>query len=523
LKCDGYGGQLLHVSSSPTETAAVVLGGPLLPRRNPWPTLLNQQDVIYFDLFRVQLVYDLSGYSCSDFWTRIVLCESMTDACIMESVLAIAALSTAVKLASQLSDPPTVSKWPSALHPWAAEAVVNDHHRAAVRHYIKGLSLFRGRIQAATASPRSVLIMSMLFITFEMLQGNMKTVDGLITCSINLLKDTLKIYRQDLRSSRKIKPAPRIEDDMEDIEHLLPLVSIMGGYTPFLSSQSANIQLWDTSSCHDLPDLRRPSIAKLQIQWSKFYTRTAAFIGHVLAIQMQATMPLSTVEDQHRVLILQLKVWEAELDSWLADSGVVNEPAQRTLQIIQIQHLTLFICASCCLDITDLSFDAHDADFYKLLTLCAIFLHEARPSYLFTLSTSILVALATVIIKCRVHNIRMMAAALIRQLPWREGAWDAGLMMYGKLGGVLLEERMRDGDGFIAPQHRWFCMSEGWDIESGVVVARYARAVPDEGGVPVHKKLVLDLSRYPDVCSSIGCVEDHAAQCRVLHLSLIVE
>jgi hypothetical protein len=389
LKCDGYGSKPLHTSPNPIKIATSVvpgrpLGRPLLPRRNPWPAVFDRQDVIYFDLFQTQLVYDLSGYSCSDFWSRIVLCESMIDKCVLELALAIGALSTAVTLASQLRDQPSLSKCPSALHPWTAEVMANDHHKAAVCHYVKALTLFRSRVKAGTAmlSPRSVLIISVLFITFEMLQGDMKTVDGLITSSINLLKGTLKLYRQDARSNHNAQSTPRAEeDDMEDIEHLLPLISIMSGYTPFLISQSANIQLWDTSRGHDLPDVGQSSIAKLQTQWSKFYTRTAAFIGRALAIQMQATTPPLAAEERQRVLIAQLNVWEAELDSWLAKSKAYGEPAQRTLQVMQIQHLKLLICVSSCLDATELAFDAREADFHTLLMRCAIFLHEARPTY----------------------------------------------------------------------------------------------------------------------------------------------
>ncbi|KAH8893618.1 hypothetical protein GQ53DRAFT_717175 [Thozetella sp. PMI_491] len=359
---------------------------------------------------------------------------------------------------------------------------------------------------------KSAFILSILFITFEMIQGDMNTVDRLITNSINLLKNTLKLYRRDicLRRGTQLTQLPT-EDDMEDMEHLLPHVSIMSGYTPFLHAQSSNIHLWDPSNGTDLPCFGQPTIRRLQIQWEKFSTRATAFIGRSMGFQMLPSKTRETIQEQRQVLITQLKVWEAELDSRLPKNEVpVQQPIhRRTLQMMQIQHRMLLICICSCLDITDLAYDAHEADFYMLVMDCAIYFHEWRPSYLFTLSTSILSALIVVVTRCRVHNIRMMAAGLLRQLTWREGAWDPALMLHGKLGGVLMEERERDESGFIAPEFRWFWAGADWDAERKFIVAKYTRAVPDERNEPVIKTLLLEPEVCPDVCSAIGCFEDH--------------
>lgn len=493
-----------------TNHTAALLGRPLLACKNPQPAMFNQQDVIYFDLVRTQLVHELSGYSHSDFWPRIVLCESMLDKCARESVLAIGALSAAIRLASQLRDQ---SSQPSVLHPWSVTIIANHHHKAAVCHYIKALSMFRGRMEAGTtaASPRSVFIMSMLFITFEMLQGNMETVDNLITSSIDILKNALKLYRHDVGLERDTQLTRRpAEDDMDDIEHLLPLLSIMSGYTPFLRSQSSNIQLWDPSNGTDLPYPGQSSIGKLHTQWSKFSTRAVAFIAGSMDFPMLTSSAQRAMEAQQQVLLTHLRIWEAELNSWLAGENAHGPKAihTATLQVMQIQHLMILICVSSCLDPMNLAYDAHGSDFDTLLARCTIFLHESRPAYLFTLTTSILSALFVVATKCRVHNTRMMAAGLLRQLPWREGAWEPTLMLVGKLGGVLMEERGRDESGFIPPEHRWFWVGAEWDAERRFLLADYISG----GNKAVMKTLVLDPERCPDVCSGIGCFVDHDAE-----------
>ncbi|CAH0056089.1 unnamed protein product [Clonostachys solani] len=470
---------------------------------------IKQDDAQYFDFFRGQLVYELSGYSHSEFWLRIVPCESSLDRCALESALAIGALSTAIRLAPQLSAQST--RRPSALYPWSVIVMANVHHEAAVRHYVKALALFRNRLEAEMnkASPRSLLIVSLLLITFELLQGDMKSADSLITRSITLLKHTLKLHRQDGLAQQAQTPRP-LEGDLEDIEHLLPLISIMGGYTPFLLSQSSNMQLWDTTCGMDLPDSGQPSISKLDIQWNKFHARAVAFIGVTMKFQ---TLPLPQqrdTEEQKNVILAQLRIWQIEFDSWCGGGKAYVEPAHmRTLQIMQIQRQTLLICISCCLDDTDMMYDDFETEFRILLTRCVKYLRESRPTYLFTLSTSILSALLVVVNRCRVHNLRMMAAGIIRQIQWREGAWEPALMLNGKLGGVLMEERSRNRDGFIPSDCRWFWAATEWEAGRKQLIATYIRAVPDVNGQTVNKTLVLDPDKSLDVCSDIGCREDH--------------
>ncbi|CAG9984358.1 unnamed protein product [Clonostachys byssicola] len=514
FSCDGYGGH-------PHGTSTVKATMPRWPRphwRNPHPSrLIRQDDAQYFDFFRGQLVYELSGYSHSEFWLRIVPCESTLDKCALESVLAIGALSTAIRLAPHLSAQST--RRPSALHPWSAIVMANVHHEAAVRHYIKALALFRSRLEAEMnkASPRSLLIVSLLLITFELLQGDMKSADSLITRSINLLKHTLKLHRQE-GLAQQVQTPRSSEDDLEDMEHLLPLISIMGGYTPFLLSQSSNIQLWDTTCGRVLPNCGQPSISKLDIQWNKFHARAVAFIGVTMKFQ---TLPLPQqrdTEEQRNLILAQLRVWQIELDSWCGER-TCDEPSRvRTLQIMQIQRQTLLICISCCLDATDMMYDDFEAEFDILLARCVEYLRESRPTYLFTLSTSILSALLVVVNRCRVHNIRMTAAGIIRQIQWREGAWEPALMLNGKLAGVLMEERSRDKDGLISSDCRWFWAATEWEAERKQLVATYVRAVPDDYGQPVNKTLVLDPDKVLDVCSAIGCRVDH----NIEHLDLLL-
>lgn len=490
-----------------------------LRQMNAVPVTFSERDAVYFELFRAKLVHDLSGYCYSDFWSRIVLCGSMTDGCIRESVLAIAALSQAVSHISPGTNTRSPAKIPSALLPWTAKAVVNDHHQVALFHYTKALSNFRKRIDAAAiSSPRWVLIMTLLLITFELLQGNMDMADGLMTNAIKTLKDSIKLYRHDVLSKRR--SPNRIEDDMADIEHMLPFLSLMGAYTPFLESQQANFTIWDTSPGRDLPAMGPTSITKLQTQWGQFFTRAAAFIGQALVHQLQnQTIDADAAAREQQTFLEHLRRWQTVLDLNLARSTTTRDNrAKRALQMMQIHHLELFLCINCCLDRDELAWDAYDAEFLTLVVRCVAFVAEADPAYYvhFTLSTGLISPLEVVIVKCRNHDIRMQATEVVRRLPWREGAWDASLMVAGKLGGALLEERGRDADGLIPAENRWFWVRGDWNMERRKLVAKYIRAVPGDDGVPVTTSLDIDMDVWPDVCREAQCFDDHSTECAVL-------
>ncbi|KAH7368159.1 hypothetical protein B0T11DRAFT_349616 [Plectosphaerella cucumerina] len=408
IKCDGY------VRPAVKTAAVPVLAGHgrlLLPRGHPPPARLSNTDVVYFDLFRHQFVHDLSGHYHSDFWSRVVL---------------------------------------------------------ALRHHIKAVSCFRQRMQpsASESSPRSVLIMTLLLLTFELMQGNMKSADGLMNCAIQLLKGSISLSRGEVghRHHRQ-----KIDDDMDDMEHMLPSLSLMSGYTPFLGSQLSNVSFWSVSTAWmpiDSADLS--SIIKVQAHWNRFHTDCIAFIGKALLEQLQhVETDEAAREREQQTYLSQLTRWDSMLRKKLqegtsaqqAKTQNVDKNTRRTLSMMQLHRLQLHVTISCCLDRTELLWDQFESDFHSMVAQCrALMTEDDFPAYRarFTLGAGLITPLGSVLTKCRNHDIRMMAAGLMKKLTWREGAWDADKMIIGKLGGAMLEERGRDAEGFIPSEHRWF-------------------------------------------------------------------
>ncbi|KAL8387215.1 hypothetical protein RB595_010071 [Gaeumannomyces hyphopodioides] len=188
-------------SPSPSPSPSPLPPPPRLPS-SPWPSSpssssssspspsshADDADAVYLDLFHSHLAHALAGPVPARFWSRTVPREAGRDRCVRSAVLAIAALA-ASKI---LHDDDRGSG-----HLGMTHGTVRDrHHQAAIAYYTEAVSAFRGRVGgggAAACPPRSVLIATVLFVTYELLQGNDEAADGLVTSGMNLLGGSLGI------------------------------------------------------------------------------------------------------------------------------------------------------------------------------------------------------------------------------------------------------------------------------------------------------------------------------------------
>ncbi|KAL0936371.1 uncharacterized protein CTRU02_208586 [Colletotrichum truncatum] len=547
IKCDGYVKDAAEVKRAAERKemmlAAQTARRQILPRPDPASTAMRTEtviranpalvqidgaDVSYFDLFRNQLVRDLSGSCHSDFWSRIVLNESARDPCVKESILAIGAISQTLFFASSTGN--TLGSKPPTLRPWGelvtTDGYLDHHHKAALRHHIKAVSVYRQRIQLGTAgsSPRSVIIMTLLLIAFEFIQGNMKSVDSLMGTGMRLIEDSVTLMKRPIKKLEgkaekkedellfaQLKNIPR-EEEMDDIEHLLPCLSLMSGFTHFFNSHRDTIPSMDSTPSTEIPQPGITTTAKLQVLWGRFFTRAVVFIMRGMHHQLTYTAPknLVTFTQEQDTFLKYLKLWKLSLDIYLADPNM-EKPTRRALEMIQIHRVILYILISCSLDQTDMAFDQFTDDFRELLGMVMRFMRDPEPlsRIAFTFAEGLTTPLTTIIAKCRDHDLRIKAARLMNSLSWRDGAWDGKALVVGKLGVVMLEERGMDENGFVPAGSRWTWADAKWDLERREVVSTYCRLAPDKDGQPIHAHLVLDIDNPPDACSLIGCQERH--------------
>ncbi|KAI1661657.1 hypothetical protein F4813DRAFT_345223 [Daldinia decipiens] len=149
-------------------------------------------EVLYFDIFRNVVVRNLSQNGYRNFWARTVLRESLRDECVRDCVLGTGALCRAIKgQIYRLRQPGAKSLWmvpADSLNP-----VNTRYHRDALQSYTAAISKFRKRmlLEGSSITPRTILIVSILFILFEAIQGNTETIDRLMHSAILALESSM--------------------------------------------------------------------------------------------------------------------------------------------------------------------------------------------------------------------------------------------------------------------------------------------------------------------------------------------
>ncbi|KAL2875200.1 hypothetical protein SGCOL_009633 [Colletotrichum sp. CLE4] len=499
------------------------------PPLDPSTLRVQQGDVYYYDLFRHRLVRDLWGSGHSDAWSRIVLQESSRDPCVQESLLAIGAISQAQMLEGLSKD--QLDAMPSALRPWGTKmtqpgGLLNHHHRSALIHHVKAVSIYRQRIQdPSSTSPRSVIIMTLLLVGFEFIQGNMNNVDTLTGTGMRLLENRISLTQRPPRpssenrnisteSSQPLSAQLRRDmrdDEMEDIEHLLPCLSLMSGFTHFFNSHRTAMPMMNGTPILELPQPGVTVISKLEVFWGRFFTRAVVHIMRSLHAQLRyKERNITQAALEQATFLSYIRMWDSVLDVYLKDPSL-GDNARRALRKIQIHRLLIHIVISCSLDRTDMCYDAFEADFRDLLNRIVTYLRDPGPTSKvgFTFTEGLTTPLATIVAKCRNHELRMQAVHLLNNMAWRESAWDGKALVIGKSGVVMLEERGMDANGFIPFGSRWVWMSGKWDLEKRELVATYLRLMPNGDGTPVHAHLELDMDNLLDTCSMVGCRGRH--------------
>jgi hypothetical protein len=197
---------------------------------------LSGLEVIYFDIFRNHVVENISICGHSDLWQRTILRESTRDESIRHCAVGIGALNKALRSQEGRRKVP-LFKIPSSGH-----SSLTLDHTEAIRHYTKAIATFRDRLakKGEDTPPRTILIMSILFIIYESMQGNTQNVDQLLTKAMLALKDTLTSLAPAWTDKSKI--AAELDDEgILEAEYLLPRLGAVNGLSsPMYPSYWAN-------------------------------------------------------------------------------------------------------------------------------------------------------------------------------------------------------------------------------------------------------------------------------------------
>ncbi|KAK4202773.1 hypothetical protein QBC40DRAFT_275678 [Triangularia verruculosa] len=517
MECHGYLAKTDQKTTRKSNRSVTVRRGPRplqVIRPALTPLSCAKKDIIFFDFYRYSLVKELARYLHANFWSGILLCESIRDDCVRHAILALGALSQALFIDSTcLQTSPghqSTDSSPSPVHPeLRAHHVLNPHYQAAIHHQNQAISLYlqRTRDERDKMPAGTLLVMTLLLVTYELLQGDLDVADGLMSSGIRVFRDSITMLRETVDRHHAISSSGKTEEEiMEDMECILPFLSAISENFSISPQQLPQCPMFGAGSAcgdSDLPISGQTSAVRCAYLWSKVHVRCLLFAAkamhHTFGGQsLSAGGGHPFLQEQTNLAIL-LRQWQQVLSDFRAAVHPEDLRTRRMMQLLSLQCCTNIISLAWCLDPTDTALDSCESDFSQLLATAQDSLENPdlmfKVGYTFS-GGDIAGPLILVAAKCRAsRGLRLKALGLFRKMSWREGSWDAKAFV-SVLGLVTLEEAMRDEKGWIDPTNRWLWtgIRPGTDMTN--VVAEYTRLIPDKKGETIKRCLDLDLDRW---------------------------
>lgn len=501
----------------PRQTASQSAGLAITVGRALPSIRLHGSDVLYFDFFRSEAVKELSGYLPSSFWSRIVLCETLTDSCIRHAILALGAASY-----------PSVAR--NQHLPWSPsnDASFNAHGRAAICHHTKALALFREMMANGTDNfpSRSAFIVTPLLVAFTMLQSNTKAAETLLS-GLKALQEVCHVWQG--KQVRGVSKGLLINEEMEELTCPMLQVYMLCGHNPLYPTQKGNVftipsnMFLDSSPPPDWSDrpVTSSSTDSVLAIWTSFTSRCLVFLRHCdYTKHSQEPGVYAGACEEQTDLLARLSQWQQFIYGLHPAPGL-DMVYLRALKLVRLQYEILFVWASEALDRTRMGWDVHTARFESVVQASAELLghdfgdsesgaedhgtlgqYSPAPQTGYTFeSFGVVSVLGFVVTRCRVGPIRRRALAILERIWWRENGWDTVVNNRGAKALMELEEqggiRGADGELFIPAESRYYFGGARWENDlpaSQKLICTFAQRRPDELGEVFGVPVVIDLS-----------------------------
>ncbi|KAH8648482.1 hypothetical protein BX600DRAFT_475330 [Xylariales sp. PMI_506] len=426
------------------------------PAHGPVLISLSPKEAIYFDHFRHRVIHQLGSVGSGDFWVRTILRESMQDVCVLHCLLGLGALDYARKSDTSANTP----SFKTSAH---KQPLPRSYYYDALSYYTKSLSRFRKRIATSDATPRTLVISTILYSVFELLQGNTGSVDQLAAYSIRMLKDV--ILRASTSSQRNsLVAAPLDDDGVLDAEYLLVRMACFNsGYSP-LYPKSRDALL----SCHfSFLDALAPidigqSTEVFLVEWRRCLTRIVFWYIHNASILAQAlsVQAMAQLAQEQSVLLSRIEDWEVAIRCRLDATN--DHPQRLLLRQMLIMAKGTFYAILACLDATGSIWAVHADAISNILKLCeSLFeeidleLHDKDVIF-----EGILPVVAHIASECRERELRHKATLLWQRMVSGRASWELKGIFLGASAVIAAEEKARDVDGHI-PMTSLFLWTDG--------------------------------------------------------------
>ncbi|KAL7919143.1 hypothetical protein ACQKWADRAFT_302148 [Trichoderma austrokoningii] len=457
----------------------------------PRASHLEADEAPYFDMFRAQMLQDFSYTPCTKFWNRVIPRESMGDECVRWSVLSIGAL----MLSLRSPNPEPTAKLLQGRGSGAYEVAMAYHAKATTALHVRMQQDFH------TISRRNVLINMFLLFLFELLIGNTKGADRLLTSSVELLRQKRDQLVDEMNSQYHEQDvhdyvAPSNDEGLDQAERILPRFQIfLSLNSPFFPMQK---DCWSRLQSRPIPGVV-PGVEidmhELGAMWNSFITRAVVFVVKAMRRHHYGYHADDfELHFAHRAIFLErLKNWESTISLKLETEK--NPIICQFLNTFYMGQKAVFILMSCCFDSTEVAYDQFNSKFREIATTaCSLGGTLKRFSHLETaLDIYTLPILNFVSQKCRDKAIRLEALGSFEKMTLPSFNWDTKASLLARRRLMALEEESRDARGHIPASGRYRWTSASWNTDYSALNIVFTPVVSNYDGI--RKEKIFSISR----------------------------
>ncbi|KAI0602833.1 hypothetical protein F4775DRAFT_530741 [Biscogniauxia sp. FL1348] len=419
---------------------------------------LNATEAGYFDVFRTSVVDNLCQNGYKNLWSQTMLRESMRDECIRDCVIGIGALYRAL-LYETTRGPALIPLWK------IPTARMSKYHHDATLYYMNALASFRARLNSPKkTSPRTMLIVSILFLVYEVMQGNCESVDSVAHRAIEALKGNLGSLRPEIDPRTQVGSALDDEGVREADYFLLRLVTFGACCSPLYHSQwksDAYEETWPLAST--VPDWKA---SQQEILAAYDRHNTAGLVWGFRAYQgtvVGTTTNAMKLQKGQSTIISQSLAWCRFMQDKLR---VETDPRQQYLWKVLLSGAKIQAIFGTYYDDKaeeERVWDTRASDCLDAISLVESIVDGWKNPSGFPpmFEDKVFPVIRGVITRCRDRKARFRALELCRRLvgPW----WENRTILIGYEALVAYEESARDANGHIPYKARYQWIGYQWD------------------------------------------------------------
>ncbi|PYH92923.1 hypothetical protein BO71DRAFT_431465 [Aspergillus ellipticus CBS 707.79] len=401
--CDGYDQYRLPATGKP-----VLQGFPdYFPITVGTRTAMTSDERRCFSYFQVAMVPTLVGPFTSSLWRKLVLQMCDAEPAVHHAVIGISAIQQGIE-ARKLRSFATAAKC--------------DWNRFALEQLGRSFSLLR--IRSASNDPQLpsiTLVCCLLFVSFEMLQGQYET-------AFTHLRSGLEIIKR-LQAHRML--VPYYCRDSSPVEQILVAsFAHMDNQVAYFQRQEPTLQLDEALEQYLPPADNRIamySIGDIRRTFEPLLNACTRFL--IQSAKAKDPMHMEMMLQKKHLLLSQLHRFSRMFELFRSQSyRHLNPEEQLGADIILLRQRTLLVNLDICIrPWNDRPADHYASDFEDIVTLAEAIIcrTSVRPSL--SIDIGIVIPLCLVILVCQDPALRWRAIDALRSWPHQEGPWDSSL------------------------------------------------------------------------------------------------